>query len=141
MKKNDKNIHSIDNTHSNFLEEFANDEENIIPKLKETKEQLKVQARKLKDHQIDEFMNIKDQISSINSQIKQLKNKEKKYFLDNSKHLFTYFEERKNISEGDTNNVNVLNKFFKQNIDKTNVVKIILKNQLFNIGRMYITKL
>ena len=46
MKKNDKNIHSIDNTHSNFLEEFANDEENIIPKLKETKEQLKVQAVK-----------------------------------------------------------------------------------------------
>ena len=101
MKKNDKNIHSIDNTHSHFLEEFANDEENIIPKLQETKEQLKAQARKLKDHQIDEFMNIKDQISSINSQIKSLKLKKKKYFLDNSKPLFNYFEDKKNISSGE----------------------------------------
>jgi hypothetical protein len=123
MKRNEKNIHSIDKTHSHFLEEFANDEENIIPKLKDAKEELKNKARKLKDHEIDEFMNIKDQISMINDKIKSLKSKKKKYFLDNSKPLFNYFEDKKNISSGEHKNVNVLNSFFKiKTEEKLNII-------------------
>ena len=37
MKKNEKSIHSIDKTHGLFLEEFTNNEEVVIPKLKEAK--------------------------------------------------------------------------------------------------------
>ena len=37
MKKNEKIIHSIDKTHSNFIEEFYKDEEEIIPKLQNNK--------------------------------------------------------------------------------------------------------
>ena len=123
MKKHEKTIHSIDKTHSQFLEEFINDEENIIPKLKDTKEELKRKARKLKDYQIDEFMNIKDQISTINDEIKSLKMKKKKYFLDNSKPLFNYFEDKKNISSGENKNINVLNSFFKiKSGDSVNVI-------------------
>tara|TARA_B100001175_G_scaffold299950_1_gene291762 strand:+ start:1036 stop:2145 length:1110 start_codon:yes stop_codon:yes gene_type:complete len=123
MKRNEKTIHSIDKTHSHFLEEFANDEENIIPKLKDAKEELKNKARKLKDHEIDEFMNIKDQISIINDKIKSLKSKKKKYFLDNSKPLFNYFEDKKNISSGEHKNVNVLNSFFKiKTEEKLNII-------------------
>ena len=84
----------------------------------------------LKPNQMNTFMTYKDEINAINKEIKQLKNKKKQYFLDNSKHLFTYFEERKKISEGDTNNVNVLNKFFKQNIDKNVVNKDISKHSV-----------
>ena len=114
MKKNEKNIHSIDKTHTHFLEEFANDEDIVIPKLQQQKEELKNAAKNLKDHQIDEFMAIKDQIEDLNKQIKSLKLKKKKYFLDNSKPLFNYFEDKKSISSGGENkNVNVLNSFFK----------------------------
>jgi len=122
MKKNEKSIHSIDKTHGLFLEEFTNNEEVVIPKLKEAKEQLKSQAKKLKEHQIDDFMNIKDQISNINNEIKKLHLKKKKYFLDNSKPLFSYFEEKKNISSGENKKVNVLNSFFKIKSQDTTAV-------------------
>lgn len=130
MKKNEKNIHSIDKTHSSFIEEFQKDEEEIIPKLQDDKKKIIAKMNQLKPNQMNMFMNYKDQINAINKEIKQLKNKKKQYFLDNSKHLFTYFEERKKISEGDTNNVNVLNKFFKQNIDKNVVNKDISKSSV-----------
>ena len=140
MKKHEKTIHSIDKTHGQFLEEFINDEENVIPKLKDTKEELKRKARKLKDYQIDEFMNIKDQISTINDEIKSLKMKKKKYFLDNSKPLFNYFEDKKNISSGENKNVNVLNSFFKiKSGDSANVIDESKKSN--NIGKMFIMTL
>ena len=43
MKKNDKNIYSIDNTHSHFLEEFTNDEENIIDYIQNDSSNLNIQ--------------------------------------------------------------------------------------------------
>ena len=61
-------------------------------------------------------MNIRDRIIAINAEISTLKNKKKKYLLDNAKHIFDYFEQKKQISE-DSNTVNqnsnVLNSFFK----------------------------
>lgn len=124
MKKSDKVIHSIDKTHTQFLEEFENDETVVIPKLQHDKELLKTQISKLKEHQIDDYMTIKDKIADINKQIKTLKLKKKKYFLDNSKPLFSYFEDKKNISTGGENkNVNVLNSFFKiKTEERSNVV-------------------
>ncbi len=126
MKK--KNIiHNIDTCHSNFLNEFDIDDEKIIPKLIEKKNQLKNNICKLHDHQVDEYMTIKDEIKSINDEIKNLKFKKKKYYLDNAEHLFNYFEEKKNISNGEVQNVNVLNSFFnvkeKNKQDKLDISK------------------
>jgi len=126
MKK--KNIiHNIDTCHSNFLNEFDIDDEKIIPKLIEKKNQLKDNICKLHDHQVDEYMTIKDEIKSINDEIKNLKFKKKKYYLDNAEHLFNYFEEKKNISNGEVQNVNVLNSFFnvkeKNKQDKLDISK------------------
>jgi hypothetical protein len=59
-------------------------------------------------------MDIRDKIDAINKEITELKSKKKQYLLDNSKHIFEYFEEKKKVSSGDNNqNVNVLNSFFK----------------------------
>jgi hypothetical protein len=130
MKKNDKIIHSIDKTHSNFIEEFYKDEHEKLPKLKKKKDELIKKSKSLKSNEVDKFMALKDTIKEINKEMNEIKNKKKQYYLDNSKHLFTYFEERKKISEGETKNVNVLNNFFKQKDNDINNHKDISKHSI-----------
>jgi hypothetical protein len=78
------------------------------------KSQLNAKIPLLKDHEIDNYMEIRDRILSIKQQIKLLRSQKKKYLLENSKYIFDYFEEKKKISSGDNNqNKNVLNSFFK----------------------------
>lgn len=119
-----KLIHTLDMKHSNLIEEFKNDEETIIPQLITERTLLKEKLLSLKNDKIVEGMTILDKIKQINSKIKDLKLKKKNYFLNNSKHIFSYFEEKKTISSGTTNknNSNVLNKFFKikQDFDTDN---------------------
>lgn len=109
MKKNV--IHSIDTKHSEFIDHFEKEEQETIPKLEAEKDQIKQQMRKQKN--VTKCIELQDKIDSINQQIKDIKRKKKKYFLNNSKHLFDYFETKKNISSGEQQNVNVLNTFFK----------------------------
>jgi hypothetical protein len=113
MKKNDPILQSSDKKHGQMMEEFHNDETIIIPKLVDEKTQLKLKIRALSSDRIDEFVDMKDQIETIKGKIKELRLKKKRYLLDNSQHVFNYFEEKKKISNGESNNVNVLNSFFK----------------------------
>ena len=131
MKKTNV-IHNIDKTHKDFLEEFKTDEEEIIPSLIKKRDELKTEIKKLKNTQVDKFMILKDDINDITNNIKSLKKKKKDYFLKNSQHLFNYFEEKKNISTGETKNLNVLNNFFnvkgeelivKNNVSKKSIVQ------------------
>jgi len=113
MKKIDLVQHTIDKKHSQMLEEFHKNESLYIPELLSQKKSLKIQLRSLNSDQIEEYMEIKDQISIVDINIKDLKLHKKKYLLDNSKHIFNYFEEKKQISIGSVKNMNVLNDFFK----------------------------
>lgn len=135
MKKHNKIIHSIDRTHGNFISEFVEDEEVNIPKLISKREQLKKSARKLCENQIDQYMNIRDQIQMINRDIKNLKTKKKKYFLDNSKSLFHFYEEKKNISSGETKNINVLNSFFNKTEKETNQINDVSRKNIVQYWR------
>lgn len=113
MKKSDPAQHTIDKKHSQMLEEFHNNETIHIPELIAQKQSLRLQLRSLNVDQIVQYMELKDKIEKVNDQIKDLKLQKKRYLLDNSKHIFNYFEEKKQISCGGTKNVNVLNNFFK----------------------------
>jgi len=109
-----KQSNTIDEKHTEILNQFYENETEIIPKLLEEKTQLKSMISNLKEHEIDAYMDIRDKIHNINSQVKELKQQKKRYLLDNSKYIFNYFEEKKKISSGDNNkNVKVLNSFFK----------------------------
>lgn len=109
-----KQSNTIDEKHTEMLNQFYENETEIIPKLLEEKTQLKSMISNLKEHEIDAYMDIRDKIHNINSQVKELKQQKKRYLLDNSKYIFNYFEEKKKISSGDNNkNVKVLNSFFK----------------------------
>ncbi len=109
-------IYTIDVKHSEMLERFNNIETVMIPNLNKEKEELKSKVPNLKENQMDDFMRIKDRIGEINREIKELKQEKKNYLLDNSKHIFNYFEQKKQISN-DSNSMNqntkVLNSFFK----------------------------
>jgi hypothetical protein len=107
---------TLDSTHDSKLEEFNKNENEIIPKLKKEKEQLIELFNKTLI--IDEKLNIKDKIKKITCQIKTLKQKKKNYYLTNSNIIFNYFENKKKISEGETNTKS-LDKFFKINNKKS----------------------
>ena len=109
-----KPISSLDEKHTEMLNYFHELETTIIPNMQSEIEILKTQIKELDDTQIDLFMDMRDQIKSQKSKIQHLKSLKKNYFLDNSKHIFDYFEQKKQISSGEpAQNINVLNSFFK----------------------------
>jgi len=140
-----KQSNTIDEKHTEMLNQFYENETETIPKLIEEKERLKSLIPNLKDHEIDSYMDIRDKVQEIQSQIKELKLQKKRYLLDNSKYIFNYFEEKKKISSGDNNqNIKVLNSFFKikanndsstnLNSDKYNQSKKLYQNYWRNVN-------
>jgi hypothetical protein len=98
IKMNRKTAITIDGKHKEFLNEFIKDEKDVIPELKMEKislnQQLIEQAETLT---IEEKLDIVDRINEIIKTIKDIKHKKKDYFLNNSKYVFDYFENKKNI--------------------------------------------
>jgi hypothetical protein len=112
---------TLDSKHKEFVNEFIKDEFDKIPNLKEEKCTLIKQLEQNNNLIIEEIMDIKDRIKEITETIKNLKTKKTNYFLNNSKYIFEYFENKKNI-----NNVEITNKVVSSN-----------KNQLlFNIFKL-----
>jgi len=80
----------------------------LLKKKKDIKEKLKLVKN------IEDEMDLKDKIIDIQKKIKKLKNEKKNYLLDNSKYIFDYFEQKKDISiGGGKQNTNMLHSFFK----------------------------
>jgi hypothetical protein len=128
IKINKSDIITLDNKHDEFIEKFHHNETVIIPKIEK---EVKKLNNKLKNNNINsaEIYNIQEQIRKKKKIIKQ-KNKEKKeYFLNNSKYIFEYFENKKNISS-DNNKPKLLEQFFninsskEKNVDKMNETNI-----------------
>ena len=136
IKINKKNSITLDGKHREIINEFSKDFHNKIPLLKHEKRELvlKLEENEKKINntidsndnksnllKIEEIMDIKDRINEIDENIKILKQKKKEYFLDNSKLIFDYFENKKNISINNDNSNNkgnktkLLNSFFKLN--------------------------
>ena len=131
-------IITLDNKHNEHIEKFKYDKFTRIPELEQTILDLK-QKLKLK-LPIDEHLNIKDTIRQNRMFINQLKKNKKKYFLDNSNHIFNYFEEKKNISGGKNDNIKLLNNFFKigeDNETKQNIINY-TSEYLINIDEKFI---
>ena len=95
----------LDKKHSDFIEQFNIDNKITIPKFQHEISLLK------QSNQKDAI----EQIGMLNQQISKLQQKQINYYLDNSKYIFGYFEEKKKISECKTH-IKTLNQFF--NIEK-----------------------
>ena len=144
IKYNKKSAITLDTKHKEFLNDFNKDDEYRIPNLKLERQVLKNQ---LKDQNlsIEQQLDITDKINELNETIKEIKLKKKEYFLDNSKYIFEYFENKKNISEGGntiqsaTNKTKIMNSFFKikENPEEDSFSKI--ENN--NIVQKYLTNI
>jgi len=112
---NKKSIVTLDSKHNEKMKEFLDISNNILPRLKKEKKELKKQVKKKKD--IGEKLEIKDKINEIKRKIKILKTMKKEYLLANSDYIFEYFERKKNISKGKSKKTTVLNNFFNKTVN------------------------
>jgi hypothetical protein len=145
--KNDKKINfSLDVKHNEFLNTFEKDENDKLPQmnyeLSLLQDKLSSYEKKNISLQIEQVMEIKDNISELKKNIQILQKRKLNYFLDNSKYIFDYFENKKKISQGEITNKNtMLNSFFKINnssekFDSTN--NNIFSKYLSNIDESFI---
>jgi len=140
IKFNKKSAITLDTKHKEYLNEFSKDELSIV----DYKNEIQLLKNKLKNDNlsIEDKLDIADKISALKDNIKDVKLKKKEYFLDNSKYIFEYFENKKNISTG-TNSQTVANKsklvnnFFK--IKEDNESHKIIQNDNNNIVLKYLT--
>ena len=138
---------TLDGKHKEFVNEFTKDEFDTIPKLKEERYSLHKQLEIETDLSIDEVMEIKDRIKEINETIKELKKKKNDYFLDNSKYIFEYFENKKSINNIEETNKVVTSKnqllfnIFKVKQDDTEKDKNINENKNKNLVQKYLSNI
>ena len=141
IKFNKKSSITLDGKHKEFLNEFSKDENDRIPELKLEKYEIKALLQK-GALTVEQQLEYKDKINEINENIKQIKCRKREYFLDNSKFIFDYFENKKNISTGVTSNVSdktkILNSFFKIKQDNSAVID---QNKTNNIVQKYLSNI
>ena len=140
-----KNSTTLDGKHREFMLEFSKDEYDNIPKLKQEYNNIK---EKIKDPSlsIEQTMEYKDRMQEINNNIKNIRMKKNEYFLDNSKYIFEYFENKKNIVNVDTKPISTKNQlvdsFFKIKNEHTssqeNLNKNIVSRYLCNIDESFL---
>jgi len=86
---------TLDYKHNNIMNDFLNEKTIEIPKLTEEKELLKNKLKNKSKNQelsVDDILYIKDRIKEINILLKDKKKQELEYLLQNSNHIFDYFE-------------------------------------------------
>ena len=107
----EKTITTLDGKHKEVEKDFGKEKTEILPELRAKRKHL----TKLLDSgntNIEQELEIKDTIKDINIQIKEIKSNKKLYYLNNNKHIFDYFENKKEVSL-DNNKTKILNSFFK----------------------------
>ena len=96
--KQQLNAKTIDEKHTDMLNQFYEIETSTIPSLKDEYKKWKHKLTTLPETKIDARMEIHDKLKSIKTKIANLKSQKKEYLLDNSKYIFHYFEDKKKIS-------------------------------------------
>ena len=82
IKKEDLAIHMLDAKHTDFMNQFSNENSCIIPTLEQ--------------ELLEETNPVKQKI--VAKKIKSLRDKQLEYYLTNSIHIFSYFENKKDIN-------------------------------------------
>lgn len=109
---------TLDQKHNNLINEFKEDKN----KLYMLENECKIIKNKISNIIHDEFNetknNLKNKLKELTKQINNIKNKRKKYYLNNSEYIFKYFEDKKNTIKTPYNkqkNTNVMETFFNIN--------------------------
>jgi DNA-directed RNA polymerase subunit RPC12/RpoP len=104
----DKNsIVTVDKKHQEIINNFKS-KENIIPKLKY---KISLLQKEFNSNPSNKILN---KIQNYQNKIINIQNKKIDYYLDNSKYIFDYFENKKTISTNNNKKI-LLNNFFNSN--------------------------
>jgi hypothetical protein len=113
-----KRIMTLDSVHRELQSEFNLINNEVLPALVRKKNEI---MKKLNNPEtivdVNEKIELQDSLYEIKEEIYKNKKKIKDYYLNNSRFIFDYFENKKEITNG-TNKTTILNSFFKVN-DKT----------------------
>lgn len=142
IKFNRKSAITLDSKHKEFLNEFSKDEDRIMVYREELRGLKKQMEEEGGNMPIDQKLEIMDRIAELKDTIKETKAKKKEYLLDNSKYIFEYFENKKNISTGVkqeamTSKAKIVNNFFKIKEEDNSVKQVQKENQ--NIVMKYLS--
>tara|TARA_B100001059_G_scaffold236029_1_gene284314 strand:- start:3515 stop:4645 length:1131 start_codon:yes stop_codon:yes gene_type:complete len=109
---------TLDIKHNEFMKKFEHYETVKIPELQE---KMNTYSKEISSYQESDpvFKKYQKNIAKIKYQIQKMKKEIQEYYLENSKYIFSYFEEKKTISEG-TNKTVLLNNFFKKPKEQNN---------------------
>ena len=108
---NKKQTVTLDGKHTEIIQDINKQIKEELPKLK--KKLLEKKKNLSCISTIEERIVLEEDISKLKGKIRKIKKKKKEYLLDNSKYIFSYFENKKSISEGEQMKTKVLNSFFK----------------------------
>ncbi len=126
----EKSIITLDTKHKEFEKEFEQNNNVLLPELRAKKKYL-TKLLETTNLTVEQRLDINDNILNTLTQIKALKQKEKDYYLNNSKYIFDYFENKKDVASNN-NKTKLLNSFFKiessdnpnnSNDNKENILK------------------
>lgn len=110
-----KRIMTLDSVHRELQAEFNLIKSDVLPDLLRKKNEI---MKKLNNPEnkldVNEKIDLQDSLYDIKQEIYKNKKKVKDYYLNNSKFIFDYFENKKEITNG-TNKTTILNSFFKVN--------------------------
>ena len=121
-KLEDIMINMVDTKHNEYIERFKEENEVIIPRL-------------IQQCKCESDIGI---VTKLKKNIKDLQDEQLRYYLDNSHHLFSYFEEKKDISKK-RSSIKLLNSFFKiDTLPDTKTMTNHAFNYLKNINDTYL---
>ena len=142
----EKSTITLDGKHSEKISAFSNDDNRI--------QELTLELRIIKEkhsrcasnassgQKLDQHLERVDRMNAIKSEIRRLKQNKADYFLDNSKYVFGYFENKKQISDGSNKMVpnTKLDSFFKVNTDAERTLRSMESNN-HNIIQRYLSNI
>lgn len=139
---NEKQSVTLDNRHNDIMKNIE-EEEQTLPELKKKKKRLqKILKTKDQNKNVEEFLEITDQIKNLKTKMKTIKSKKNDYLLDNSKYVFEYFENKKEIeNDSGQKNSSKLDNFFKiksDNDEKEDKHINVVKKYLSNVDESFI---
>jgi hypothetical protein len=95
----EKSIVTLDSKHKELENEFNNEATEVLPNLRAKRKYLnKILEEQASTLSIEQKLEIEDSLRDIKEQINASKKSKKQYYLNNNKHIFEYFENKKNIS-------------------------------------------
>jgi len=142
----EKSTITLDGKHSEKITGFSKDEtriQELTAELRVVKEKhSRCAATAISGQRLDQQLERADRITAIKADIRGLKQTKSDYFLDNSKYVFGYFENKKKISDGSDEMVpnTKLDVFFKINTDAENTIRSMETNN-HNIIQRYLSNI